>query len=278
MENKKLNYKNMETEKTTQETTIVSKEHKMTTYLSNSKEVSLNHQIVRNYLTKGNGNVTDQDIVQFIGICKYNSLNPFLNEAYLVKFGTTPAQMITAKEAYFKRAESHSQYDGVQAGIIVQRGNDIIEVEGAFMFPKDILLGGWAKVYRKDRQFPCVAKVNLHEYDKKQSVWNDKKSTMISKCAKVAALREAFPSELNALYTAEEQGYSEGTYTEYSENRTSLADAAANVIKRKKEQANQVEEVELVEIIEEQDKEIDLISDEDAVEIEQQTQKENLFG
>ena len=119
------------------------------------------------FLTKGSGSVTDQDLVQFISICKYNQLNPFLNEAYLVKFGTAPAQMIVSKEALMKRADECKEYKGIQAGIIVLRNNETIELEGAFYLSTDKLIGGWAKVYRSDRDFPIIAKVRLEEYDKK---------------------------------------------------------------------------------------------------------------
>lgn len=170
------------------------------------QEVKLSYATVRNFLTKGGGNVTDQDLVQFISICKYNQLNPFLNEAYLVKFGTSPAQMIVSKEALMKRAEVCTTYEGIQAGVIVMRGDEAVELEGCFYMPKDVLVGGWARVYRSDRKFPITSKVLLSEYDKKQSTWNEKQSTMISKVAKVQALREAFPTQLGAMYTAEEQG------------------------------------------------------------------------
>ena len=43
------------------------------------QDVKLSYNIVRNFLTKGEGSVTDQDLTQFISICKYNQLNPFLN-------------------------------------------------------------------------------------------------------------------------------------------------------------------------------------------------------
>lgn len=177
------------------------------TYQVAGQDVKLSYNIVRNFLTKGTGNVSDQDLVQFISICKYNQLNPFLNEAYLVKFGNSPAQMIVSKEALMKRAESCEKYEGIQAGIIVQTNEgEIKEVEGCFRTDSEKLVGGWAKVYRSDRKYPIVARVNLDEYDKKQSTWNEKKSTMISKVAKVQALREAFPTQLGAMYTAEEQG------------------------------------------------------------------------
>lgn len=203
------------------------------TYQVAGQDVTLSYQIVRDFLTKGNGAVNDQDLTQFISICKYNQLNPFLNEAYLVKFGSQPAQMIVSKEAYMKRADACLEYEGIRAGVIVMRDGDAIELEGAFYLPTDKLVGGWSEVYRKDRKFPIVAKVNLSEYDKKQSTWNEKPSTMISKVAKVQALREAFPAQLGAMYTHEESNVEDAEYIEVSEK----------VEKEIKVQANQAGEL-----------------------------------
>lgn len=197
------------------------------TYQVAGQDVKLSYNIVRNYLTKGNGQVSDQDIVQFISICKFNQLNPFLNEAYLVKFGNSPAQMIVSKEALMKRADACDKYEGMQGGVIVIRDNQIVEVEGCFHAENEKLVGGWAKVYRSDRKFPTVSKVNLSEYDKKQSLWNEKPSTMISKIAKVQALREAFPAQLGAMYTQEETA----KYTDYE-------DVTERVERTKAENAN----------------------------------------
>lgn len=170
------------------------------------QDVRLNYNIVRNYLTKGNGQVTDQDLTLFISICKYNQLNPFLNEAYLVKYGSAPASLIVSKEALLKRAEANPAYAGIKGGIIVQsEKGEIIERTGTFHLPNEKLVGGWAKVYRKDRDFPTEATVAYYEYDKGQSLWKEKPGTMISKVAKVQALREAFPAQLGAMYIAEEQ-------------------------------------------------------------------------
>lgn len=190
-----------------QEVAVVSavENQKSVTYKSAGQDVTLSRTIVRNYLTKGASNVEDADIVQFISICQFNQLNPFLNEAYLIKYGNQPAQMVVSKEALLKRADACETYEGMQAGIIVLRGKDVIEVEGCFLAPGDTLLGGWAKVYRSDKKYPYVSKVSLSEYDKKQSLWKEKPSTMISKIAKVQALREAFPAQLGAMYTQEEQ-------------------------------------------------------------------------
>lgn len=178
--------------------------------------VKLSPTIVRNYLTKGDGRVSDTDIIQFITICQFNKLNPFLNEAYLIKYGNQPAQMITSKEAYFKRAEANDSYDGYQGGVIVQKGDEMQELEGAFIPKGWELVGGWAKIYRKDRKYPAVARVNLEEYDKKKSTWNEKKSTMITKVAKVQAMREAFPSQLGAMYTSDEVNIRDAEYEDVS--------------------------------------------------------------
>ena len=176
---------------------------KPVSYMVRDEEVKLSGAIVKKYLTRGNTAVNDQEVIMFMNLCRFQKLNPFLNEAYLVKFGND-AQIITGKEAFMKRAEESKELDGIQAGIIVQRGDKQLEVEGTFMAPGDKLLGGWAKVYRIDKKFPYYQSVPLSEYDKKQSVWKDKPSTMIRKVALVQALREAFPTNLGGLYTEDE--------------------------------------------------------------------------
>src|SRR5699024_12758212 len=98
--------------------------------------------------------------VMFINLCRYQKLNPFLNEAYLVKFGEQPAQIIVSKEAFMKRAENHPQYEGFEAGIIVERDGELVEVEGAVKLSKDKLIGGWAKIYRSDRKMPITSRIS----------------------------------------------------------------------------------------------------------------------
>lgn len=174
-----------------------------TTYEVNGETVKLSPGIIKKYLVRGNKEVNDQEIMMFLSLCKYQKLNPFLNEAYLVKFGGD-AQIIVGKEAFMKRAESNTKYKGIEAGIIVERNNELHEIEGAVKLKNDQLIGGWAKVYRSDRDMPVVSKVSVEEYDKKQSTWKQMPLTMIRKTAIVNALREAFPENLGAMYTEEE--------------------------------------------------------------------------
>lgn len=178
--------------------------NKPVVYEVNGQEVKLTGTMVKNYLTRGNDDVTEQELVMFINLCKYQKLNPFLNEAYLVKFKGAPAQIITSKEAYMKRAFEHPKFEGIRAGIIVQRGEETLELEGSFSLPGDVLLGGWAEVYVQDKRFPYVTKINVDEFTKGQATWKNMPKTMIRKTAMVQALREAFPDKLGAMYTDDE--------------------------------------------------------------------------
>lgn len=173
-------------------------------YEVNSQEIRLTPAMVKNYLVSGDANVTDQEIVMFLNLCKYQKLNPFLNEAYLVKFGGKPAQIITSKEAYMKRAFADPNYDGFKAGIIVQRGEQTLELEGSFSLPGDQLLGGWAEVFVKGKKHSYITKIGLDEFSKGQATWKSMPKSMIRKTALVQALREAFPDNLGAMYTEEE--------------------------------------------------------------------------
>lgn len=78
------------------------------------------------------------------------------------------------------------------------------ERKGALMLPGDTLVGGWARVYRKNFKVPVEIFVSRDEYDKKQSTWSAMPATMIRKTALVNALREAFPEDLGNMYTEDD--------------------------------------------------------------------------
>lgn len=170
----------------------------------NGENVKLSGSIIRSYLISGEAEVTDQEVIMFLNLCRYQHLNPFLNEAYLVKFQGKPAQIITSKEAFMKRAESHPEYDGFEAGIVIEQDGELKDIQGALLPPNTSVKGGWARVYRKDRKIPTYSRINLSEFSKGQATWKSMPQTMIRKTAIVNALREAFPGSLGAMYTEEE--------------------------------------------------------------------------
>lgn len=180
-------------------------------YESNNEKVKLSPLTVRNYLVRGGGNVTDQEVMMFMTLCKYQHLNPFLNEAYLIKFGSSPATIVTGKEVFTKRARKMADYAGKQSGIIVRtESGEIIEREGTFKLPEEELVGGWAKVYVKGYTNPEYMSVSFEEYVGRKkdgeinSQWATKPATMIRKVALMQALREAFPDDFEGMYSQEE--------------------------------------------------------------------------
>lgn len=178
------------------------------TYKVGGNDITLNGGIVRKYLVSGNaGDVTDQEVMMFIRLCQYQGLNPFLREAYLVKYGSSPAQIVTGKGALEKRASRCERYRGFEAGIIVRRPDGCVDWRtGTFYLPDEQLVGGWAKVYVDGYTHPVEAAVSLGEYNTGKSVWLQKPATMIRKVAKSQALREAFPENMQGMYEAEERG------------------------------------------------------------------------
>lgn len=149
-----------------------------------------------------------KEVAYFMELCRAQRLNPFLNEAYLVKFQGRPAQIMVAHKALVKRAEAHPQYDGMEHGVVVMRGGEVHNEQRGAYYPEagETLLGGWAKVYRKDRRMPIYAERSFKSMNKGQANWKSMPDVMIDKCAQAAALREAFPDELRGMYVQEEMG------------------------------------------------------------------------
>lgn len=178
---------------------------KVIEYEVNGQPIQLTMGTIQKFIAKGNDYVTNEEIGMFMSLCKYQKLNPFLGDAYLVKYDKTkPAQNVVSKEAFMKRAFAQPNFKGIRAGIIIQRNDKVYELEGSFMLKTDKLLGGWAEVHVEGKTVPYVIKVDLEEYHKGQSTWKAMPKTMIRKVAMVQALREAFPVELGAMYIDEE--------------------------------------------------------------------------
>lgn len=186
--------------------------------LANGREFTLTPETVKAYLVSGNREVvTMQEVVMFMNLCQHSGLDPWLREAYLIKYSQNdPAALVVGKEAFLKRAEREPNYNGFKAGIIVQDADgEIIYRDGSFKLPQETLVGGFAEVFRKDRDNSYRAEVAFEEYAARKkdgslnSQWAKRPTTMIRKVALVQALREAFPGTLGGMYSAEEQGTEE---------------------------------------------------------------------
>lgn len=184
----------------------------VTEFTVGNETVKLSPDIVRSYLVSGGGNITDQEVTFFIHLCKGMGLNPFLKEAYCIKYGTSPAQTVVSKEAFLKRAERAESFDGFDAGIIILDSNGEVQYRKGAFYRKGIeeLLGGWCEVFKKNQSHAYRVDVSLDEYIGRKndgtvnSMWASKAATMIRKVAICQALREAFPDQLSQMFTEEE--------------------------------------------------------------------------
>lgn len=179
-------------------------------YATEQTEVILTPTIIRDQLTQ-NPKVTNAEAYLFMKLCQAQKLNPFLREAYLIKYGDKPATIVVGKETFTKRAERHPSFDGYKAGIyIMDEASQIEKRPGGFYVSGETVVGGWAEVFRKDMKHSFEASVKMSEYEGHKSdgtlnkSWAERPATMIRKVALVQALREAFPDQFAGMYIQEE--------------------------------------------------------------------------
>ena len=176
------------------------------------EQITITFQDVKNLICPL---ATEQEIAVFLKTCQSLQLNPFANECFLIKYDTKDkAAFVIAIDSYLKAAEANKEYDGCEAGIILRDSGGKLELrEGAFILEEERpkLVGGWAKVYRRDRSHPTYVAVNKAEAIKltregtPTRFWTiEKQPWMLRKTALKRSLVEAFPSLFaGTLATAE---------------------------------------------------------------------------
>ncbi len=172
---------------------------------------------------------TDQETVVFLKTCQSLNLNPFANEIYLIKYSENDkAATVIAIESYLKSAESNDNFNGHEAGIVLRDSGGKLEFrEGSLLLPDELekLVGGYARVYRKDREksfYMAVNKAECLKYTRNGNLtkfWvKDKQPMMLRKTALKRAMVEAFPSLFaGTMSTAEVADVTEAEYREMSE-------------------------------------------------------------
>lgn len=147
---------------------------------------SLDEKLLRESIAK---NATDIEFRTFIEFCRATGLNPFKREIWFIKTGPQQVQMMTGINGFLSIANRHPQFNGLTIRINEQDGK---------------LVSATCTVYRKDRKYPSEATVYYEEYAKNSPIWRTMPRMMLQKVAKSVALREAFPQEMNGIYTQEE--------------------------------------------------------------------------
>src|SRR5215469_6425089 len=154
---------------------------------------------------------SDTDAIKFMAMCQARKLNPFEGDAFLIGYDNRDKpnepnfSLITAHQAFLKRAEVNDEYDGMESGVVVEKDGKIEDIAGDFTSQGQKVVGGWARVHFKNRKYPMYKRLRLSRFQKPFGIWQEDPAGMIVKCAEADALRSSFPTMLGGLYIQAEQ-------------------------------------------------------------------------
>ena len=175
----------------TTSTTIAPKDRTEVEFVPFGSEdkIKLSVAIVKSFVanpTKSGVMPSDRDAMKFLMLCRSRRLNPFEGDAFLLGYDTKEGpqfSLITAHQAFLKRAECHPEYDGMESGVIVRmEDGQILDREGDFYLEGETVVGGWSTVYFKSRKFPMKKRLRLRTFQKPYGVWQTDPGGMICKC------------------------------------------------------------------------------------------------
>lgn len=157
----------------------------------------------------------------FIEQCKRSGLDPLLKEAFCVSrrqnvgnrerpVWVTKYEFQPSEAGMLARAERFPDFKGIQASAVFAEDEFIMDQgEGKVVHRfnpakrKGSLVGGWSRVEREGK-LPVLVWLDFSGYVQQTPLWAKIPTTMIEKCARVAALRKAYPAAFGGLYIREE--------------------------------------------------------------------------
>jgi phage recombination protein Bet len=144
------------------------------------------------------------ELRMFLHIAKTYGLDPFNKEIFFWKIKGKPTIM-TSRDGYLKIADRHEEYNGLVSDVV--RENDKFRrkaqgIDHEYGTNRGDIIGAYALVYRKDREYPVYVFAPFQEYFAGTRVWTQYPSAMILKVAESMALKRAFT--VSGLVTAEE--------------------------------------------------------------------------
>lgn len=175
-------------------------------------------ELLKNTVAQG---ATDLELQMFLELARAKGLDPFKKEVWFIKGKSYTdksgrnvegrVQIMTGVDGFFAIANTNPAYDGIEHAY----GPDQKIELNASKAPgvKHIIAPEWveAVVHRKDRKIPERRRAYWREfsqdlvtYNGNLSLWAQKPTLMLEKCADAIALRKAFPQELGDFRAPEE--------------------------------------------------------------------------
>jgi phage recombination protein Bet len=205
--------------------------------LGETVSIKLTIDMVRRFLcvpTRSGKLPDDAEVVKYMMVCRQRKLNPWVGDCYLLGYDTKNSgpkfSIVVAVQALFKRAEIAKEFDGIESGVVVLNGDEVVERQGDLVLRGEELVGGWAMVYRKDRSKPFYQRLSLRTYSKGTPQWDSDPAGMVVKCAESGALRQAFPSDIGGLYLEQEL---HDTATQPADAKPAAAASTASQLKER---------------------------------------------
>jgi phage recombination protein Bet len=145
-------------------------------------------ELIKATVAKG---ASDPELKLFLYRCKNMGLDPLRpGQVHFVKYGSNPGSIVIGIEGLRSLAARTGKLEGVKRGVLRNEEGKCV--------------GAWCEVYRSDWKHPAREEVSFSEYNTGKNLWAKMPETMIKKVAEVAALRMAFPDDLDGLYSEEE--------------------------------------------------------------------------
>ncbi len=165
--------------------------------------------------------ISNDEFALFIEQCKRSGLDPLVKEAFCVprnkNVGNKASpQWVTIHEfqpseaGMLVRAERFPDFRGIAASAVYM--DDAISIDAgagtvSHVFhptkKRGVLIGAWCRLLREGK-ISIVIWLDLAAYAQNTSTWTKMPATMMEKCARVAALRKAYPAAFGGLYIKEE--------------------------------------------------------------------------
>jgi len=180
----------------------------------------------------------------FLTLCYYQKLNPFIKEAYLIKYSSKyPASLVTGIETLRKRAMDNPKYRGCRKWTTEKAEWDAGDKRA------------FCEVHVKGYAIPIKVEVDYEEFvglkqdGEPNQMWASKPKTMLKKVAEAHAFREAFPKEFKGMYVEGEITDMDAYDPEYPEATITAPTITAEPEKKKAPKVKQDEKVVLLDKI-----------------------------
>lgn len=169
-------------------------------------------QLVKDTIARG---ASDDELMLFLHLAQRSGLDPFSRQIYLIerraqvdgKWITTrqPQTAIDGLRLIADRTERYAP--GREPTFTYDADGHLLK---ATAYVKKFVRGEWHKVAASAHYAEYVQTTRDGAVTK---MWAEKPHIMLAKCAEALAIRRAFPAELTGLYTSDEMGQAESTYT-----------------------------------------------------------------